>query len=622
MLGSTLAGCWLGLGVGLFELVDLVFEGFDLGIGDIVSILSFYVVLALALSGVVAASIFVVGVAISEARGHDARATFDRIVWGMPFAAPCVAIVILEVVGRSLPPVSTSWVARAVVAGIVVVSGVLYVLWLTRPEIAARWTMATTLLQRTLLVASVALVIYVLWPERERSGLRTALSAAKADLPNIVLVVVDTLRADHLGSYGYDRPTSPFLDSLAAEGVLFESAYSTSNWTRPAVASLLTSTMPSEHGVVKVNRQVPSDMPILTETLAAQGYVVGIFSANVNLHPEDGYARGVDRFEVPSRSMLERTTIANAIVDSVVRNWAGVQELVGEDGETLPSWLVQQATDWVATVVGRAPVFLYLHFLGPHDPYLAPPEFQISLTEDEPRYRYAIPPKAWAGRDAVGGNARARMIAQYDGEILWHDRAVQMLMSNLETLGVIEDVWVVITSDHGEAFGEHGVWAHGHGLFSELTRIPLIFWSSEPLVARTIAEPVSLLDIAPTLLDLAGIDRLESFRGESLEPAIRVGATSERPVFFENPVQGEVGVRTSEWFFFRSASGAGRAAASWLYAGSDLEQNNPLNRMSVSDDLNRLLDINSKEVGARARAEELQVSPERIEALRALGYVQ
>ncbi len=307
---------------------------------------------------------------------------------------------------------------------------------------------------------------------------------------NVVLYVVDALRADRLSTYGYPYPTSPNLDRLAARGRLFMSAYSAGPNTTASVPSLLGSRYPWEHGGhLAADRDA---RPTLAELFRRAGYRTGGFQANFLLPAILGFGRGFDRYDV----VFEKTASGPRKVD------AGT--------------LHAHVLDWLQQGHGE-PFFIYVQSLDVHNPYDPPAEFRgrVRPVDAEP----SAVEKTLA--DPAASEALRRIVAAlkpelYDDCIAYADQEIGNLLAALDRLGVRDRTAVVITADHGESLGEGGRFLHGHSLLEELVRVPLILvlpWDPEP---RTIVEPVSLLDVAPTLLDLAGLAVPDTFRGHSM----------------------------------------------------------------------------------------------------------
>ncbi len=455
---------------------------------------------------------------------------------------------------------------------------------------------------------------------RATSADSSSLEPAPQDAPNIVVALVDTLRADHLGAYGYRSDVSPAMDSLAAEAVVFDRAYSPSNWTRPSVATLMTSTLPSRHGVTEINLALPPDLPLLAESFQSAGYEVGFFTNNPNVEPEDGYWRGTDHFHAFSaRGFLGRTVLFELFLDRDLRgvaNW--LRSILGYSTgrEYTPESMTEAALEWISE--RRGPYFAYIHFLGPHAPY-APPERHLeALGASSMDLGAAHPPSPTAGHDAIPAAVREQMIAQYDGAILWHDEALRKLFQ-----GLAGDTVVVLTSDHGEGFGETGFWEHGVGLFDEIVRIPLIFYCpgrcGDP---RREATPASLIDVGPTLLQLAGLPTPASFDGRALTISAPASAPDRTPtVVIENPKNDETSLRTPDWNLvsWKRDDGTQR----WLWPADEATPRSLApDRTEVFAELETLLNRHLELSRSRARRPtELDLGQDRLEQLKALGYL-
>lgn len=295
--------------------------------------------------------------------------------------------------------------------------------------------------------------------------------------PNIVLYVVDTVRADRLGVYGYGKPTSPRLDAFAAGAVLFEKAYAQSSWTRPAVASLFTGLLPPAHRTVGRRSVLPEDATTLAEILAVHGYEGMGLVRNPNVGRAFGFAQGFTRFRSEDRerdeTMLDR-----------VRLWLDERQ----DGE--------------------APFFLFLHAIDPHGPYDPAPEFEEMFDAGgAPAHYRTVRYLLGLNRgevepDPETADALSRL---YDAEVAQNDRAFGELLDELEARGLVEDTAVIYLSDHGEEFAEHGRWEHGLSLYEEVLRVPLVM-RLPGVPPRRVEEPAQHVDVLPTLLAYLGIE--------------------------------------------------------------------------------------------------------------------
>lgn len=321
--------------------------------------------------------------------------------------------------------------------------------------------------------------------------------------PNLLLIVVDTLRADRLGCYGYHRDLTPFVDSLAARGVRFENAYAPSSWTGPSVASLLTSRYPSEHGVTSFLSVLRGPNVTLPEVLQAHGFATAGVTANPFVNLRRGFAQGFDTFHVLPRTGKNPDTAPAAPAAAVNR----------------------LALDWLdSPAAGESSrFFLYLQYMEPHSPHVPPAALieEILAGEPHPDIRRAntnVAPGVEVPPDIVRDLRNL-----YDVDVAWFDRQLRDFFTDLDRRGFLDDTLVVLTADHGEGLADHGPIGHGNSLFNEEIRVPLIVVPPGDHPPAVVAEPVSLIDIAPTLIELAHLRAPESFRGRSLRPHLLGG---------------------------------------------------------------------------------------------------
>lgn len=343
----------------------------------------------------------------------------------------------------------------------------------------------------------------------------------------VVIILIDTMRRDHVSAYGYAKPTTPNLDRIAAQGLRFARAVSASSWTQPAVASLFTSTYPSVHHVTRTPSSdaamsvLPPELTTLAEFLKAQGFVTHAVTSHPYLSALSGFDQGFDQFETASKIIDERE----------------------------PKAVMDRGLAWLERQPKAEKFFLYVHIMGPHFPYLPPPEVQGRFTTE----RVQGVKEVFAGKnygeqsDYLGGaglsffqsrpDLKAELIGLYDEEILYSDEQVGRMWEALSARGLGHDTMLIILSDHGEGFLGHGRFGHGNSLFGELTDVPLIIYYPPLGQGRTVAGLVSLMDLFPTLVELFGADRPEPMQGVSLLPFIRGGKEHE-PVLSELHVLG------------------------------------------------------------------------------------
>jgi arylsulfatase A-like enzyme len=328
--------------------------------------------------------------------------------------------------------------------------------------------------------------------------------------PNVIVILVDTLRADRLGAYGSTANLTPFLDELAARGTVFRHAVAPSPWTNPSVASLFTSLPQAQHGVTAFSSPLPADAVTLAEALHERGYRTAAFVANGMLLPAQGFKRGFEHY------MLYWTTPK----DAYVKRRAG---MITPD---ILRWLDQQPAEPAQAV------FLYLHYMETHNPYSPPADVLAELYPgDVPDVEAATTAAFFKSRDPAEVATVERV---YNAELRALDRDLRALFAELEGRGVLDDAVVVLTADHGEQFLEHGQLGHAHSLYHEEIDIPLFLVRTRRRDARVVREPVSLIDVAPTLIDLAGGTAPATFEGRSLRALAEGTVAAESvPVYSE-----------------------------------------------------------------------------------------
>jgi arylsulfatase A-like enzyme len=379
---------------------------------------------------------------------------------------------------------------------------------------------------------------------------------ATAPRPNVVLVSIDTLRADHLSAYGYARETSPRIDALAREGVLFEEALSTTSWTLPAHLSLLTGLAISAHGVcddrlwqLPPEAEALSESPLhgtfLSEVLQRAGYRTAGFHTWKYLEERFGFGPGFDVYERIGHSVYSHPELGprferlRAAGDqAAIRAWMAAEPELFDDHRPTAGEAVDRALAWLSEQVSEqalerardqeaAPFFLFLHLFDVHEDYVPPPPFDRRF---DPEYTGPIDGRKVSspGSPVHAGMAPRdleHLIALYDGEIAWVDSQVGRLLDALAQAGVARDTLLVLTSDHGEEFFEHGAKTHRQQLHRESVHVPLILrWPAGLPAGERVQGPVGIIDVAPPVYGLLGLAPPAGLSGTDLAGVARGSA--------------------------------------------------------------------------------------------------
>lgn len=419
-----------------------------------------------------------------------------------------------------------------------------------------------------------------------------------ASRPDILLYLVDTLRADHLGSYGYRRPISPQFDAWAARSLVFEQAIAQSSWTRSSVASLMTGLWPRDHGANRRDEALSAAVTTLAEHLHEAGYATAGFVTNPNVAAPFGFDQGFEHY-----AYLGVTTKAAAVNEAAL------------------AWLEARTDD--------RPLLLYLHTIDPHAPYDPPTEVRqrlAPLVDAATASRsLAILDDLQAGRSADDPALLEALGALYDAEIASNDTAFGALLDGLDRRD--RRTAVVFVSDHGEEFREHGNLQHGHSLHHESVHVPLALSLPEAMPGRVVV-PVDHLDLFRTLLAIGGAGSETEIGGRDLRTVAAApdDGAADRPIFSYLHLDGppRASVRHGGWTLTVQLTDEGTAVLPRLYRTAT----DPGEREEVGDAhpvrrgfLLALLRARLLTRPARA-AEPVRIDAELRESLQALGYLQ
>jgi len=373
-----------------------------------------------------------------------------------------------------------------------------------------------------------------------------------------VLISIESLRADHVGCYGYPKPTTPLIDRLAQEGVRFQNAVSPTSWTLPAHASLFTGLNSYTHGLVANGLRLGDGVVTLAEVLRNAGYQTAGFYGGPYLHPTYGIPQG---FETYVSCM---TKVSDELSDDAVRAEASVATSPAHADVTGPRTL-EKVTQWLDTIDDR-PLLLFVHLWDPHYDYI-PPERDWRIFD--PDYAGALTGASMLTNNAINARMPKRelehLIALYDGEIRFTDDILSRILAAIDRRRPLDSSLLVVTSDHGEEFFEHGNSGHQKSLYEETIRVPLVFrWPGHVDAGRVVQDQVRLIDVMPTVLALVGVPAPARIEGRALGPLLKGGTLEAAPALCDLSSHHRVfyAVRTNRHMFIATPM---RQDSQWRY---------------------------------------------------------
>ncbi|MCK4546255.1 MAG: sulfatase [Candidatus Eisenbacteria sp.] len=368
---------------------------------------------------------------------------------------------------------------------------------------------------------------------------RAPAGISRAGRPNVVLIVINALRKDHVSGYGYERRTTLALDHLMDDSISFENAFAASGGTVPSVVSILTGVGPAVHRAAQWGAPLPAELTTLAESMAAAGYVCGAFLGNRVMDSVTSHDRGFhDRYppRKPFWCFRMQTTVEGIAAHVLRRTPLQVDRLFSE------------AERWMDRNRG-CPFFAFIHLSEPSPPYEPPPPYDRLFDPEYDGLHLRTPPIELArstggfldwdplepAAAALPAPVRRNMIALYDGEIAYVDSRIDVFLKGLQERGTYDRTLIVVTADHGEEFFEHHGWFHGQSLFDELVRVPLVVKLPGQARAGTRREdPAAGADIMPSILSVAGLANPQSVGGIDLFGTVSAHP-EDRPVFSERP---------------------------------------------------------------------------------------
>ncbi|MDP2914505.1 MAG: sulfatase [Candidatus Aminicenantes bacterium] len=435
----------------------------------------------------------------------------------------------------------------------------------------------------------------------------------------IVLISVDTLRADHLGCYGYGKDTSPNSDALARDAALFVNTYAPSPWTLPSHVSLLTALSCFRHGVNLESATIDRSRPTLADILRSNGFYCAAVTGGGFVGAVFGFSKGFDLY----------TQSENSLIDSAAMTFAAAAKWIDENRDK--------------------DFFLFIHTYQPHGPYVPPPPYDTMFLDPDPLWTMIDVGNHIGGPKGVfkelPEKERRNIVGLYDGEIRSTDESlVGPLVAKLKSLKVYDETMIVLTSDHGEEFFEHGSWEHGHALYDESLKVPLIIKFPNSKFRGKRVEPfVRLIDVMPTVMDVYGIgDEGFDLDGRSLMPVLKGKEKKDRSALaylaagvLSSPIPEKMAITDGRSKIILNRPYGPEALGSFLFppasyaeveafdlAADPRERTNIVSRKaSLAGRLVAIMQELQTE-GGKPSGEKAEIDAETKKKLRALGYIR
>ena len=432
----------------------------------------------------------------------------------------------------------------------------------------------------------------------------------------VILVSLDTLRADHLGCYGYERPTSPNIDILAQDSVLFENTYAQSPWTLPSHISILYALNSASHQVYFNDQGIDGSLPSLASFLKEKGYITHAFTGGGYVSSIFGFTKGFDAYDEPEGGRKA--------------------PLVNNEAEKL----YEYTSEWLGRNKDK-PFFLFLHTFQTHGPYDCPAPWNEFFLKPEHLWK-KLPLRNFLIKNGEDYNfsqqEHENIVALYDGEIRYTDETlIKPLVTRLKELDIYDDTLLIIISDHGEEFLDHGGWLHGGTLYEELIRVPMLIKFPQSQFKNTRVQATSrLIDILPTVLEIAGVSYPQKkIDGKSLLPLLN-GKEKEDRIFISDLARKEISIPCPsmmatnynhragiKFIFTKSKDGVKNIETFDLNRDPQEKENLSAENQPLYERALRFLDdYYNRKMKIRRKQETVHIDKELEQKLKALGYLK
>jgi arylsulfatase A-like enzyme len=483
-----------------------------------------------------------------------------------------------------------------------------------------RWMTRTggTFVSYILLIVATAILSLAGGPSKKE--LPNELAGGTAAGPNVLLIIIDTLRADHLPVYGYDGIETPAIDRLFMDGILYKKAFAQASWTKPSIASIMTGLYPSTHQAIHKANILPDDVITLAESLEQAGYhTIGIPN-NENIFPVRNFQQGFQVYE-PLEPAFFFFATESAFHLTLYNQLRLVRERFLFQSKHVEHYyqdareVNEHAIEWLDRVKDGS-FFLFIHYMDPHDPYFPHPYDGTGYA----RVNNPNPPPDMA----------QTYLETYDGEIVYLDNHLDELFGYLDEKGLYEDLMIVLTADHGEEFFEHEGWWHGTTLYEEQINVPLIVkLPGNEHACLEIEELVRLIDIAPSVLSLVGADVPPLMQGLNILPDSLETVGGQTYVFSEEDLEGNIlqSYRGKEWKLIIANKGNPRGVEPEELFDLSSDPGEATNLSSREQEVTanlraQMMETSSSALKVAVEAQEKEFGDVERERLKALGYVQ
>ncbi|MBX0285482.1 sulfatase-like hydrolase/transferase [Halomicroarcula sp. F28] len=451
------------------------------------------------------------------------------------------------------------------------------------------------------------------------------------DSANVLLITIDSLRADHTSCLAYEENVDPRLAELGERGATFRKAVSNGPNTTASFPSILTGAHSATYGPYGI---CGTDSPFLSRSLRNAGYTTFGYHSNPHLGTEQRYPTGFDQYNdvveggesaaavASFKDKIAKRVPTNSLLYRLLRRaWHYFTMSTDNSSYARADTISDRAIDWLEQGRNDKPFFGWLHYMDVHYPFDPPEEIYADLPHSQisKKRRITLNAKMQERPDEMTDADVRDLLKLYDAEIRYTDSQIGRVVDTLEEQGVLDDTIVIVTADHGEAFGEHGSFGHHPYPYDELIRVPL-FVSGPGVESTTVDQQVSLLDLAPTVLDLVGVETPTQMEGASFAPVLAGGTIDDRVAMTISDNATLYGCRTNDWKYITRWDGQ-ESSLYDLQADPDEEIDVQDNHPEVANRFFEIISAYTERVDTDNEAT-IDHSPEVKQRLEDLGYVE